>query len=169
MESHATPSIEQRKDRHICERFLLLFTRRDNLQRHARTACRLNEKMMRERCECTFDARARRKRNVTRCNDDEPYVPKRSNPTTTESIPIFDDTVVPLSRYLLSDLQDVCERCSNIRTSMIKGPVQTRHIHRFTTLHTNALRNPLIIMFQEQTTALNQSTKQSKLRFRSEE
>lgn len=98
MESHATPSIGQHTEIHVCERSDLSFTRRDNLQRHARTTCCLNVKTTYKRCGRAFATRDRLKRHDRRCND-KPPVPKLSRPaTTTERIPLVEDTVVLPSR-----------------------------------------------------------------------
>ena len=129
VESHATPFIDQHTEIHVCERCGLSFTRRDNLQRHARTTCCLNVKTTYKRCGRAFAARDRLKRHIRRCND-KPPVPKLSRPaTTTETIPLIEDTVLPpcrlpFSNDLSTDLQDVIrEHWSTIRTSVARGTI----------------------------------------------
>ena len=137
------------RDADVCSRDVTIY--RDTRE----CACHLNEYTC-ERCGPAFSRRDSLTRHVTRSNDGEPPVPKRSK-LTTERIPLMKDTVLPPSRLpfsddISSDLQDVVsEHWSITHPAVVRGPAN--QVQSPTTLDTNELRDSLIRMFQERTTA----------------
>ena len=62
--------------------------------------------------------------------------------------------VEPSNDNLSSALQDfVRENWGSVRTHVAQGPVQTRYNHRLTSLDTRDLHEPLLVLFDQQTTA----------------
>ena len=125
------------KEQYVCGRCGRSFARRDALKRyHCNERSRSGEEHhVCERCVRSFTRRDNLKRH--HCNSrqvlpptDEPPSPKRSR---QEEIPPFvEDSVLPPSRLpfsgdLSNDLQDVVHE--HIRTSVARGPVQTRYNH----------------------------------------
>ena len=68
--------------------------------------------------------------------------------------PVLAPPVEPSNDNLSSALQDfVQENWASVRTHVVRGPVQTRYNHRFTTPDMRLLNEPLGELFDEQTTA----------------
>ena len=82
--------------------------------------------------------------------------PKRSRTIPTEEV-LVEDPVDPLegNDVLSDDLQEVVhQHWASIRTSVARGPVQSRYNYRLTTLDTRALDERLRRVFEEQTCSL---------------
>ena len=106
------------------------FTRERNLDRHKRTV------------QCGSPPQPgpapKRRRIVASLNED----------------PVLAPPVEPSNDNLSSALQDfVQENWASVRTHVVRGPVQTRYNHRFTTPDMRLLNEPLGELFDEQTTA----------------
>ena len=82
-----------------------------------------------------------------------PSAPKRRRIALNED-PLSPPPVEQLDDELSSDLQDaVRDNWASVRTHVVRGPVQTRYNHRFTTPDMRVLKEPLGELFDEQTTA----------------
>ena len=80
--------------------------------------------------------------------------PKRRRITSLDEDPLTPPPVEPSNDNLSSALQDfVQENWASVRTHVVRGPVQTRYNHRFTTPDMRVLKEPLGELFDEQTTA----------------
>ena len=80
--------------------------------------------------------------------------PKRRRIASLDEDPLTPPPVEPSNDNLSSALQDfVQENWASVRTHVVRGPVQTRYNHRFTTPDMRVLKEPLGELFDEQTTA----------------
>ena len=80
--------------------------------------------------------------------------PKRRRIASLDEDPLTPPPVEPSNDNLSSALHDfVQENWASVRTHVVRGPVQTRYNHRFTTPDMRVLKEPLGELFDEQTTA----------------
>ena len=141
------------------------FGRRDNLLRHIRTVYTSSRKNTTvftcTKCGRNFYTRHHLIRHArTACTDaSSPPSPKRAkreeettplHPLVTEE-PIDPPVRLPFIDTLSTELLDVREHWSAIRTCVARGRLQCRFNYRLNTLDTIVLEEPLKIMFQEQT------------------
>ena len=141
---------------HKCATCGRAFTRRDHLQRHA-SRCR-PKPFTCDVCRSSFgrkDNLDRHKRTVQCGGPPQPGpAPKRRRITSLDEDPLTPPPVEPSNDNLSSALQDfVQENWASVRTHVVRGPVQTRYNHRFTTPDMRVLKEPLGELFDEQTTA----------------
>ena len=128
----------------------------DHLQRHA-SRCRPKPSTC-DVCRSSFgrkDNLDRHKRTVQCGGPPQPGpAPKRRRITSLDEDPLTPPPVEPSNDNLSSALQDfVQENWASVRTHVVRGPVQTRYNHRFTTPDMRVLKEPLGELFDEQTTA----------------
>ena len=142
---------------HKCATCGRAFTRRPNLQRHA-SGCRPTPFVC-DVCRRSFTREReldRHKRTVQCCSPPQPGpAPKRRRIVASlNEDPVLAPPVEPSNDNLSSALQDfVQENWASVRTHVVRGPVQTRYNHRFTTPDMRLLNEPLGELFDEQTTA----------------
>ena len=141
---------------HKCATCGRAFTRRDHLQRHA-SPCR-PKPFTCDVCRSSFgrkDNLDQHKRTVQCGGPPQPGpAPKRRRITSLDEDPLTPPPVEPSNDNLSSALQDfVQENWASVRTHVVRGPVQTRYNHRFTTPDMRVLKEPLGELFDEQTTA----------------
>ena len=142
---------------HKCATCGRAFTRRPNLQRHA-SGCRPTPFVC-DVCRRSFTRERnldRHKRTVQCGSPPQPGpAPKRRRIVASlNEDPVLAPPVEPSNDNLSSALQDfVQENWASVRTHVVRGPVQTRYNHRFTTPDMRLLNEPLGELFDEQTTA----------------
>ena len=142
---------------HKCATCGRAFTRRDHLQRHA-SRCR-PKPFTCDVCHSGFtrkDNLDHHKRTVQCGGPPQPWpAPKRRRIVASlNEDPVLAPPVEPSNDNLSSALQDfVQENWASVRTHVVRGPVQTRYNHRFTTPDMRLLNEPLGELFDEQTTA----------------
>ena len=142
---------------HKCATCGRSFTRRPNLQRHA-SGCRPTPFVC-DVCRRSFTRERnldRHKRTVQCGSPPQPGpAPKRRRIVASlNEDPVLAPPVEPSNDNLSSALQDfVQENWASVRTHVVRGPVQTRYNHRFTTPDMRLLNEPLGELFDEQTTA----------------
>ena len=141
---------------HKCATCGRAFTRRDHVQRHA-SRCR-PKPFTCDVCRSSFgrkDNLDRHKITVQCGGPPQPGpAPKRRRITSLDEDPLTPPPVEPSNDNLSSALQDfVQENWASVRTHVVRGPVQTRYNHRFTTPDMRVLTEPLGELFDEQTTA----------------
>ena len=142
---------------HKCATCGRAFTRRPNLQRHA-SGCRPTPFVC-DVCRRSFTRERdldRHKRTVQCGSPPQPGpAPKRRRIVASlNEDPVLAPPVEPSNDNLSSALQDfVHENWASVRTHVVRGPVQTRYNHRFTTPDMRLLNEPLGELFDEQTTA----------------
>ena len=126
--------------------------------RHARTVCSRhsdNGGYVCDACGRPFGTgrHLERHKRTVRCDPDQPPSPKRSRTIPTKDVLVEDPVEPPEGNDVLSDdLQEVVrQHWASIRTSVARGPVQSRYIYRLTTLDTPALDERLRRVFDEQT------------------
>ena len=142
---------------HKCATCGRAFTRRPNLQRHA-SGCRPTPFVC-DVCRRSFTRERdldRHKRTVQCGSPPQPGpAPKRRRIVASlNEDPVLAPPVEPSNDNLSSALQDfVQENWASVRTHVVRGPVQTRYNHRFTTPDMRLLNEPLGELFDEQNTA----------------
>ena len=142
---------------HKCATCGRAFTRHPNLQRHA-SGCRPTPFVC-DVCRRSFTRERdldRHKRTVQCGSPPQPGpAPKRRRIVASlNEDPVLAPPVEPSNDNLSSALQDfVQENWASVRTHVVRGPVQTRYNHRFTTPDMRLLNEPLGELFDEQTTA----------------
>ena len=142
---------------HKCTTCVRAFTRRTDLVRHTRTRCR-PKPFACDVCNSSFGRKwdlDHHKRTVQCGSPPQPEpAPKRRRITSLDEDPLTPPPVEPSNDNLSSALQDfVQENWASVRTHVVRGPVQTRYNHRFTTPDKRVLKEPLGELFDEQTTA----------------
>ena len=141
---------------HICTTCGRAFARREHLVRHS---SRCTPKLfVLTVCNSSFgrkDNLDRHRRTVQCGAPPQPGpAPKRRKVTHLHEDPLTPPPVEPSNDNLSSALQDfVQENWASVRTHVVRGPVQTRYNHRFTTPDMRVLKEPLGELFDEQTTA----------------
>ena len=153
LDSHVQPPIG-----HICTTCKKSFTRREYLLKHS-SRCRPKPYAC-DVCNSSFGRKQdldRHKRTVQCGGPPQPVGPAPKRRRIVASLnedPVLAPPVEPSNDNLSSALQDfVQENWASVRTHVVRGPVQTRYNHRFTTPDMRLLNEPLGELFDEQTTA----------------
>ena len=150
--------------KYTCSKCNKVFGKKYNMLRHIRTVCysttTVSPPSLSSKCNKVFSRNDALQRHETTCVVSPPLPKRAKREDTTPRHPfISEDPINPPDRFPFPDalstdlLEVVRNNWSSIRTRVSRGPLQTRVNYRLTSLDTSDLKEPLNIMFDQQSNA----------------